>query len=284
MTPGTPFPTITLRYDTLSEAEAAADALTVAQRALGSHADVLVHKPVTVHNNGRSVAGDVVHGVTTSFGVRAPVGGAPIMLMVEKAEFPVVLRLDEMLRTGDMLRTGAAHVMVDLETLGRRAGCQVLSLGAVFFGPEGLGDEFYRNFKLEEQADAGLRRLTGPPLDGVLVGHEARAALEVDRMHPTRALIDFGDWLKARSPEPRFWGNGASFDEPILIAAYEALKVRVPWKYKNSRCFRTLKELHKNVPWGGDRGVAHHALDDAKSQALHAVKILNSIPNGWATV
>ena len=213
----------------------------------------------------------------TRFGVRAPVGEKPIMLRVEGAAFPEVF-------TFSRPPIGAAHVMVDLETLGRRAGCQVLSLGAVFFGPDGLGDEFYRNLKLEEQADMGLTTDEDTVKWWSRQSPEARTALEIDRVHPTRALIDFGDWLKARSPEPRFWGNGASFDEPILIAAYEALKVGVPWKYRNSRCFRTLKELHKNVPWTGDRGVAHHALDDAKSQALHAVKILNSIPNGWTTV
>ena len=37
------------------------------------------------------------------------------------------------------------HCMVDLETLGKRAGCPILSIGAVFFDPveKQLGEEFY---------------------------------------------------------------------------------------------------------------------------------------------
>jgi len=37
------------------------------------------------------------------------------------------------------------HVMIDLETLGRRAGCSILSIGAVAFDPKTkeLGAEFY---------------------------------------------------------------------------------------------------------------------------------------------
>lgn len=277
MTPGTPFPQISLKYATPAEALAAQEALSLVQLALSSHADVLVRQAPTVRSEVDPATQKATHFVDTRFGVRAPVGEKPILLRVEGGVFPEVF-------TFSRPPMGAAHVMVDLETLGRRAGCQVLSLGAVFFGPDGLGDEFYRNLKLEEQADMGLTTDEDTVKWWSRQSPEARAALEVDRVHPTRALIDFGDWLKARSPEPRFWGNGASFDEPILIAAHEALKVSVSWKYRNSRCFRTLKELHKNVPWKGDRGVAHHALDDAKSQALHAVKILNSIPNGWATV
>ena len=37
------------------------------------------------------------------------------------------------------------HVMCDLETLGRRPGCKLLSIGAVVFGPKGLGAEFYED-------------------------------------------------------------------------------------------------------------------------------------------
>jgi DNA polymerase III epsilon subunit-like protein len=36
-----------------------------------------------------------------------------------------------------------SDVMIDLETLGRRPGCAILSIGAVEFGPAGLGRELY---------------------------------------------------------------------------------------------------------------------------------------------
>ena len=34
-------------------------------------------------------------------------------------------------------------VMVDLETWGTKPGCAIISIGAVSFGPDGLGEEFY---------------------------------------------------------------------------------------------------------------------------------------------
>jgi len=65
---------------------------------------------------------------------------------------------------------------------------------------------------------------------------------------------------------------GSDFDNAILYAAYAASGLEQAWEYWNSRCFRTLKALvpHVKMEKGG---VAHNALDDAKNQALHAVKL-----------
>jgi hypothetical protein len=49
-----------------------------------------------------------------------------------------------------------SDVMIDLETLGRRPGCVVLSIGAVEFGPAGLGREFYIVLDIFGQKSLGL--------------------------------------------------------------------------------------------------------------------------------
>ncbi len=54
------------------------------------------------------------------------------------------------------------HVMIDLETMGNKPGCAILSLGAVDFGQDKdkrwlMGDKtFYRELNLQSCIDAGL--------------------------------------------------------------------------------------------------------------------------------
>jgi len=71
------------------------------------------------------------------------------------------------------------------------------------------------------------------------------------------------------------WGNGSTFDNVILSNAYRAIGVKQPWDFWNDRCYRTLKSLYPHVKLERS-GVAHNALDDAKSQAMHAVRIINA--------
>lgn len=69
------------------------------------------------------------------------------------------------------------------------------------------------------------------------------------------------------------WGNGADFDNPILATAYGALNQVQPWKPYNGHCYRTLKSLVKG-PKIERTGTHHNAVDDARSQALHAIQLL----------
>ena len=86
-----------------------------------------------------------------------------------------------------------------------------------------------------------------------------------------------GDPSKAR-----VWGNGASFDNPILANAYRAVNLDPPWRFWNDRCYRTVKSMFgKNVKL--ERiGEHHNALDDAKSQADHLIRIMAAIGKGAA--
>ena len=74
----------------------------------------------------------------------------------------------------------------------------------------------------------------------------------------------------------RHQGNGADFDLPILAAAYAAVGLSVPWKPYNGRCYRTLKNLAPVVKLARP-GTHHNALDDARTQAVHAIKLMRHI-------
>lgn len=77
----------------------------------------------------------------------------------------------------------------------------------------------------------------------------------------------------------RVWGNGAAYDNVLLRGAYQRLYMPLPWEWRNDRCFRTLRKALPHVEAPTREGTAHHALDDARHQALHAVRLLRALPD-----
>ena len=161
------------------------------------------------------------------------------------------------------------HVMVDNETLATTADAVILSIGAVKFDlstGEIDNDGFYRSISIESNLDL-KRRISEDTLIWWLkqdvaaqqVFHEQKETLET-------ALTEFSDWLG--NDDNTMWSNGADFDIPMLAHAYTQLGMEVPWKFWNSKCFRT----YKNLPGAKDirvppLGVKHNALSDAFQQA-----------------
>lgn len=188
-------------------------------------------------------------------------------------------------------KPGKVHVMLDLETLGNAPGCKILSIGAVVFGPKGLGREFYINVDRASQNFINLREDPDTLKWWSEQNEAARKAVfsPVDAVPVRMALNRFSDFLTSVSfvdevsdrREVCVWGNGAGFDQPILAAVYRADGLpKLPWKFWNDRCYRSLKSVRHGVPFNPPK-IAHHALEDAKAQARHAVRILNRSENGW---
>lgn len=178
------------------------------------------------------------------------------------------------------------HCMVDLETLGNSAGCAILSIGATMFGegPDTSGMDFYEHLLLEPQIAAGLHMDPSTVLWWLAQGGEARAAIlagQAKAVQPQAALEHFAGWLTNCKAET-VWGNGADFDQPILIAAYKAFGRPVPWKYNAGRCCRTIFDSigKKMGAFGTHNLLAHDALSDAKYQASEVEKALKFITKG----
>lgn len=174
--------------------------------------------------------------------------------------------------------------MLDLETLGTAPGCVVLSIGAVMFDEVSgkLGASFYVEINQNSSTYHGLTvdentlkwwHKQSSEARQVLVNTAAKGGVQLPR-----ALNNFAAWLQDESDDfskVEVWGNGSDFDQPILAATYEAASVVLPWKFWNNRCYRTLKNLfpmHKL----SRVGTYHNALDDAKTQARHAIQILRA--------
>ncbi len=188
-------------------------------------------------------------------------------------------------------RTGDVHVMLDIETLGTAPGCKVLQIGAVVFSP---GCYNVRSFQAK----------ISPGDQGALVADPAtvkwwseqdewarNAVFGLGAVPLHDALEKFSRFLEvveqdkyqfgAELPNVYIWGNGAGFDMPILAAAYRAMGLSVPWMFYNERCYRTLKNLHREVPMVIKPAVKHDAFEDALAQAIHAGEILNRSEHGW---
>jgi hypothetical protein len=161
-------------------------------------------------------------------------------------------------------------IMLDLETLGTRPGSVILSIGAVAFDPKTgeLGAEFHERVSVEssgstvgwwlKQSDAA-RAGIAPSFEGGLSIKDA--------------LLQFDLYLyRVGLDDTKMWGNGASFDNALLSDAYAICGVKQVWKFYNDRCYRTLKNLYPEIKMERT-GTHHDALDDARSQALHACAI-----------
>lgn len=183
-------------------------------------------------------------------------------------------------------------IMVDLETVGTRAGCGILSIGAVAYDTEAgeLGREFYQVVDIQSCYNVGLFSESETLMWWKDRPEEARKVMELAQNKETSielslALTRFNQFIElvqadfnaSRSDngitDVEIYGNGADFDNAILIVAYAAVKL--PWsagKFSN-RCYRTdkVKLPHIKIQ---RIGTHHSALDDAKSQALHHIKLV----------
>jgi hypothetical protein len=175
-----------------------------------------------------------------------------------------------------------ADVMLDLETLGTRPGCAILSIGAVEFDAVRgkIGPEFYqvvnrascRKHGLEEDADT-LAWWSRQSEDARKVLAEA----ETSPQGLGGALIMFAKYCEQFGKKNlHVWGLGADFDVPIIAHCFRKLGCETPWLHYNSRCYRTLRAIG-GVKAEHRHGIAHNALDDAKTQSLQAINIIRKL-------
>lgn len=176
------------------------------------------------------------------------------------------------------------HISLDLETWGKRPGCDIRSIGAVVFDPVAgtvRDDTFYiatdnpigwhqegnkyplhrdpETVKWWSEQSPEAQAAFSEPVD-------LRVALErftswIINMYP-------GGWDGNVTPDIRIWANDPHFDVSILDEAYHAVGLPVPWHYRAPRSMKTATDLA-----GLTRdeyvthGTAHNALDDAIAQA-----------------
>lgn len=168
------------------------------------------------------------------------------------------------------------HIMIDLETLSTNSNASIISIGAVEFDVESssITSEFYEVIKPSDWSMDGFD-VNGDTIAWWLnQSIEARKAIiESEKISLADALHKFTWYLH---PYESFcvWGNGSDFDITILTHAYRQLSMDIPWKFYNTRCYRTIKSLYPETSIHRE-GTYHNALSDACSQARHLIDICN---------
>ena len=176
------------------------------------------------------------------------------------------------------------NIMIDLETMDTAHTAAIVAIGAVAFDPEhgvDIGSAFYRTVELQSCIDHGLTVSGSTVRWWLRQSQDARQSILTEQARIHTVLNDFSRWVIAQcdgdTDRAVVWGNGSDFDNVILTNAYRALKFSDrPWGPFNDRCYRTLKNLRRDIKLERT-GTHHNALDDAISQAEHAVRLLNAI-------
>lgn len=169
--------------------------------------------------------------------------------------------------------------MLDLETLSTRSDACVIQIGAVEFNvKEGTGCEFFVNVENDYgDIDETTVRWWLAQEDA------AREALSREPIVPAdEALEAFTQYMR-ECKAMYVWGNGSTFDNVILTAAYERAGLERPWSFRGDRDMRTLMSvangIGKPVFGRAQAGVKHNALDDARYQAEVVIEAMKNI--GW---
>ena len=184
------------------------------------------------------------------------------------------------------------HVMVDLETMGKKYNAPIVAIGAVVFDPAtgSIGESFYKVVCLESSVNWGAVIDPSTVIWWLKQSSEARSAIVNDDAIPLLdALLQFREFVSDNvaggSKKAQVWGNGASFDNSILRSSYDCIAEDYPWEYWNDRDVRTMVELghainyepQKAIPFEGER---HNALADAIHQARYVSAIWQRLIEG----
>lgn len=184
------------------------------------------------------------------------------------------------------------HVMVDLETMGKKHNAPIVAIGAVVFDPAtgSIGESFYKVVCLESSVNWGAVIDPSTVIWWLKQSSEARSAIvNDDAISLQDALLQFREFVSDNvaggSKKAQVWGNGASFDNSILRSSYDCIAEDYPWEYWNDRDVRTMVELGQaisfdpktTIPFEGSR---HNALADAIHQARYVSAIWQRIIAG----
>ena len=169
-------------------------------------------------------------------------------------------------------------IMLDLESLGTRPDCAILTLGAVKFDPytpDAFGDSLYLRIDVDEQLALG-REVQQDTIDWW--GRQA-ADVRDEALDPAgRVSLDtlYKDLNRFCVGAENIWCQGPAFDIVILENIYRQMGWPTPWQFWQIRDSRTLFGVHGDPREKGKAGL-HNALEDCVSQAQGVQEIYRSL-------
>ncbi|MGZ6477676.1 MAG: 3'-5' exonuclease [Bdellovibrionales bacterium] len=179
------------------------------------------------------------------------------------------------------------HVMLDFETLSNTPNTAVLSLGAVLFTKDEILTEKYFVFNVQDQLAAKLDVNFDTLVWWMSQGDSAKELFETANKSGRSVkdcLQELSNWLMAGVDykidwKLLPWSNGAGFDIPIIENLFARTKVKCPWHFSSSRCYRTIKKIYEIEKDQVFEGTRHHALHDARFQTKCLMNFFKNNPN-----
>jgi len=176
------------------------------------------------------------------------------------------------------------EIIVDIETLDTEPSAVVLSIGAVKFN---LNEEdnydtlddparcFYSIIDVTAQI-RDLRRTVSFDTTAwwIKQNKDAQGVFLGERPDIETTLHSFTRFCGRIK---NLWGNGSNFDNTILRSLYSDMGMIFPFAYWDDRDIRTLKYLAGDKKPNIARGTEHHALEDAKYEALCCQEYFRSL-------
>lgn len=163
---------------------------------------------------------------------------------------------------------------IDIETLATCPTAAIIQIGGVKYDLESgmIRDELIINIDPRSSIEKGLAvhqetvdwwKNQAPEVKKSLRSNPDMISLE-------DALDILYNWIDPKSHVSCY---GLNFDIPILENAFRACGyTKMPWKYSNLLCTRTISELYGVKP-KRDEATHHNALHDARAQAQMLIDI-----------
>ena len=161
------------------------------------------------------------------------------------------------------------HVMLDLETAGRAPNGAIIAIGAVCFNAAGVLDTFAAQLDFTQSVrDGGT--IDPDTIKWWLEQDSAvRTRMFGGKEEPAAALRRFFSWYEGTGAK-RIWANGTTFDMPILETAFVRAGLNPPYRYKDVRDMRWLRDIvpiKLFEPIYAANPAVHDAVEDAIVQA-----------------
>jgi exodeoxyribonuclease VIII len=188
------------------------------------------------------------------------------------------------------------HLMIDIETLGRRHDCIITQIGACFFNPTGIPGETGPSFKtnVDIHSQKGRTITTDTIQFWLSQPHEASEHIRRDDNPSLReALIDFLSFYRIHQENGEkifMWANGAAFDFPKLEDAFASAELGAePWVYHEICDLRTIRNLvfprrneeeYQSDAAKGEGYLSHDALADCYIQAAMLQELMSMVKGG----
>jgi hypothetical protein len=170
------------------------------------------------------------------------------------------------------------HLMIDIETLGTKPYCVVLSIAAVEFDIETgkTGKEFYERIDLKTSVNSKLQIDADTLQWWFNQSKEAQKELFINVKPLREVLTKLTTFCKKKGY--KVWGNSARFDLGIIESLYLIHKELVPWGKWSELDVRTMSFLRPDIKKNyTHEGVDHSALSDCYKQIGYTSKIYQDL-------